>query len=146
MARSDAHFIIREVKRLAKRKRLSEKQIAAIEYLALPKRGGMTYAEIAEAVGVSERTLRNWRNDDYFNEQLKRKIVSNTIDRLPEVMDAVPDIIINEGNAAMFRTLLQAHGMLTEKVEVENKGEGNADVDAIKADIERLRKQREEDE
>ncbi len=46
----------------------------------------------------------------------------------------------------MFRTLLQAHGMLTEKVEVENKGEGNADVDAIKADIERLRKQREEDE
>lgn len=121
-------------------KRLSEKQIAAIELLARPKRDGKTYAQIAEEVGVSERTLRTWRNDDYFNEQLKRKIVSNTIDRLPEVMEAVPDIIINDGNAAMLRTLLQAHGMLTEKVEVENKSDTVADTQAIKAEIERLKK------
>lgn len=121
-------------------KRLSEKQIAAIELLSRPKMDGKTYAQIAEEVGISERQLRNWRNDDYFNDQLKRKIVANTIDRLPEVMQAVPDIIINEGNAAMLRTLLQAHGMLTEKLEVDNKGNNDADTSAIKAEIERMRK------
>lgn len=120
------------------KKRLSEKQLAAIEYLALPKRGGMTYQQIAEAIGVHRDTLLRWRNDDDFNEELKKKIVRNTIDRLPEIFDSVPDHIINDGNAAMFRTLLQAHGLLTEKHEVESKS-NEANVDAVKAEIERLR-------
>lgn len=120
------------------KKRLNEKQLAAIEYLALPKRGGMTYQQIAEAIGVHRDTLLRWRNDDDFNEELKKKIVRNTIDRLPEIFDSVPDHIINDGNAAMFRTLLQAHGLLTEKHEVESKS-NEANVDAVKAEIERLR-------
>ena len=124
------------------KRKLNEKQIAAIEFLALPKRGGLTYAQIAEKVGVDERTLYRWKNDDFFNEQLKRKIIANTIDRLPEVMESVPDHIIKDGNAAMLRTLLQAHGLLTDKVEVENKGEKATDTDAIKAEIERMKRAR----
>lgn len=124
------------------KRKLNEKQIAAIEFLALPKRGGLTYAQIAEKVGVDERTLYRWKNDDFFNEQLKRKIIANTIDRLPEVMDSVPDHIIKDGNAAMLRTLLQAHGLLTDKVEVENKSEKTTDTDAIKAEIERIKRSR----
>lgn len=118
--------------------KLHEKQLAAIEYLALPKRGGMTYEQIANAIGVHRDTLLRWRNDDDFNEELKKKIMRNTIDRLPDIFDSIPDHIINDGNAAMFRTLLQAHGMLTEKHEVESKT-NEANVDAVKAEIERLR-------
>lgn len=124
-------------------KKLSEKQYAAIEYLSLPKRGGMTYEQIAEEVGITDRTLRDWRKEDAFNEELKRQVVRNTLDRLPEIMASTADHIINDGNAAMFRTLLQAHGMLTERVEVDNKSAGATDVDAMKAEIERMRAKRE---
>lgn len=117
-------------------KRLSDKQYAAIALLAVPKRGGLTYEQVADEVGVSSESLRQWRRKDEFNDELKREIVRRTLDRLPEIMDSVPDHVINDGNAALFRTLLQAHGMLTDKVEVEQKG-GSIDVDAIR---ERLNK------
>lgn len=123
-------------------KKLSELQVAAIEYLALPKRGGLTYAEIAEKVGVDERTLLRWRNDETFHNALTRKVIRNTADRLPEVMASVPDHIIQDGNAAMLRTLLQAHGLLTDKVEVEQKGGADTDLDAMRAEIERHRANR----
>lgn len=117
---------------MARRRRLNDKQYAAIAILAQPKRGGLTYEQVAEQVGVSRDTLLRWRKQDEFNEELKRQIVSNTLDRLPEVMDSIPDHIIKDGNAAMFRTLLQAHGLLTDKVEVETKNEATVDVEAIK--------------
>lgn len=115
------------------RRRLTDKQYAAITLLALPKRGGMTYQEVAEKVGVSSESLRQWRRRDDFNEELKKTIVRNTLDDLPDIMASIPDHIITDGNAALFRTLLQAHGMLTEKHEVETKGDGRVDTDAIKA-------------
>lgn len=118
--------------------KLNEKQYAAIEYLALPKRGGKTYEEIAEEVGVHRDTLLKWRNDDEFNEELKRKIMRSTLDRMPEIFDSIPDHIINDGNAALFRTLLQAHSMLTERHEIETK-DSNANADAVKAEIERFK-------
>lgn len=111
--------------------KLSDKQYAAIAILSQPKRAGLTYKQVAEQVGVSYEMLRRWRNDDRFNDELKRTIMRETIDRLPEVMASVPDHIINDGNAAMFRTLLQAQGLLTEKVEVKTESEG-VDIDAIR--------------
>ncbi|MFJ8262350.1 phBC6A51 family helix-turn-helix protein [Rummeliibacillus sp. NPDC094406] len=114
-------------------KQLNEKQIAAITYLATPKRGGFTYEQIADHVGVDVRTLHRWRRNDTFNKELKRVIVSNTVDRLPEVMEAIPDIIIRDGNAAMLRTFLQAHGLLADKVEVESKTDASGiDIEAIR--------------
>ncbi len=121
------------------KRRLSEKQIAAIEFLSLPNRGGLTYEQIAEEVGVSSVSLRKWRKDDTFNDELKRQVVRNTIDRLPDIMASIPDHIIKDGNAAMLRTLLQTHGMLTDKVEVETKGNNDGDVDAMRAEIEAFR-------
>ncbi len=123
-------------------KRLNENQLAAIEFLSLPNKGGLTDEQIAEKVGVDVRTIYRWKNDDAFYNALTRKIVRNTADRLPEVMASIPDHIINDGNAAMLRTLLQAHGLLTEKVEVENKSDGSMDIAAIKEDIARLKNRR----
>src|SRR5699024_10820672 len=112
-------------------KKLSEKQVAAIEYLALPKRGGLTYQQIADELDVSRRTLDRWRNDDTFMNALNRRIMRSLSDRLQEVIQSVPDHIINDGNAAMFRTSLHALGLLTERLEVENRDDGTADKDEI---------------
>ena len=117
-------------------KKLSEQQIAAIEYLAQPKRGGLTYAEIAEKVGVDDSTLFRWRNDDVFHNELNRRIVRSLSDRLPEMMSSIPDHVINDGNAALFRTAMQALGLLTEKVEVDTKSSAT-DMDAMQAEIDR---------
>jgi transcriptional regulator with XRE-family HTH domain len=128
------------VKRMSKR--LSEKQYAAVALLSQPKRAGLTYEEVAEKVGIARSTLQEWRKDEAFNDEIKRQVMRNTLDTLPEVMASISEHIINDGNAAMFRTLLQAHGMLTDKVEVENKNAGSTDVDAMKAEIERMRRTR----
>lgn len=123
-------------------KKLNERQIAAVTLLALPKRGGLTYDEIAEKAGIARSTLQEWRKDDDFNDELKRQVIRNTLDDLPEIMASIPQHIIKDGNAALFRTLLQAHGMLTDKVEVDTKSSGSTDVDAMKAEIERMRNAR----
>lgn len=122
--------------------KLSEKQIAAIEYLSLPKRGGMTYEEIAKEVGVAKSTLFEWKKRDDFNDALKAEIVRKTTDRLPEMFDAMLTNIIDTGNAAAFRTIVQLHGMLTDKIEVDTKGSSATDIEAMKADIERMRRAR----
>ena len=120
-------------------KRLSEKQIAAIEYLALPQRGGMTYEEIANKVGVTRATLSNWRKDERFNEARRKRVMQMTQEHLPDVMDAAIKGITEDRNAAIFRTYLQALGMLTEKVEIDD-GKGSVDTDAMRAEIEKFRK------
>lgn len=125
--------------------RLNEKQIAAIEILSRPNRGGMTYEQIAKEVGVAKSTLFEWRKQDYFNESLKKEIVRKTQDRLPEVFDSIIDNIIETGNAAAFRTLLQAHGMLTDKVEVNQNNPDSTKIDDIKAEIERLKQHKKSD-
>ncbi|MDN4608648.1 phBC6A51 family helix-turn-helix protein [Sporosarcina highlanderae] len=114
--------------------KLSEAQLRAIEYLALPDKGGLTYAEVAAEVGVDERTLRRWRSDDAFYEELKRKIIKDSAKDLPRVFASMPEHVISGGNAAMARIILQAHGMLSDKVEVHAQHSGGAvDVDAIRA-------------
>lgn len=122
---------------MAKRK-LNEKQWAAITILSQPKRAGMTYEEVAQEVGVAKSTIFEWKKLDEFNDALKDEVVRNTTDRLPEVFDSIIDNIIDTGNAAAFRTLVQMHGMLTEKVEVASKGD-TTDLSAMKAEIERIR-------
>lgn len=120
-------------------RRLNEKQIAAIEYLAIPNRGGLTYKQIAEEIGVDESTLHRWRNDDTFYNAVSRAVVRGTQDRLADMFEAAIDGVIVDKNAALFRTIIQTHGLLTEKVEV-NSGGTSVDTDAMKAQIEAFRK------
>lgn len=126
-------------------RKLSEKQISAIEFLARPNRGGLTYDQIADEVGVTRQTLHNWRNNDDFYEELKRRIKKESAERMPDIIASIPDHIINDGNAAMLRTYMQWHDMLTERTEVDVKNDGNNIAD-IKAEIERLRAQRKTEE
>ena len=127
------------------RRRLNEKQIAAIALLTDPSTKGMTLKEIAERVGVSESTLRRWRTEnDIFIDEVIAQTRRNAVADLPRVMQAVPDIIINSENAAMLRTWLQSIGAITEKIEVDNKGTNDSDIGNIKAEIERMKRRGEE--
>lgn len=50
---------------------LAENQLKAIEMLTSGH--DMELKDIAEACGVTDRTLRNWRNDPEFNAELAQK-------------------------------------------------------------------------
>lgn len=122
------------------KRRLNEKQIAAIALLTEVGTDRLTYEEIAKRIDVSPTTLRKWRTEDEdFISEVIAQTRRNAVGDLPRVMAAVPDIIINSENAAMLRTWLQSIGALTEKIEVENKTSGSDDLDAMKAEIERFR-------
>ena len=125
---------------MSKKRKLSEKQYAAIALLTDPSARDLTLGDIAGRVGVSESTLRRWRTqNDVFIDEVIAQSKRNAVADLPRVMQAVPDIIINSENAAMLRTWLQSIGALTERIEVDNKGGSNEDIDDMRAQIERLR-------
>ena len=127
-------------------KTLSADQTVAIEWLSQPNRGGKTYEEIAIICGVHFNTLGNWRKDAFFDRELKRAIIRNNSDRLPELVASLTEIAIRDGNAAMAKLALQVNDMLTDKVEVETKDSGVTDVDALRQRIAALQKRDEAEE
>lgn len=121
-------------------KSLNAEQTVAIEWLSRPRRGGKTYEEVAAICGVHLNTLKKWRKDSTFDTELKRAIIRENSDRLPELIESLADIAIRDGNAAMAKLALQVNGMLTDKVEVETKGDTVVDVDTLRERISALRK------
>lgn len=117
-------------------KRLEASHYVAIAWLALPKQGGKTIEEIAKEAGVHRSTIFEWKKDPLFEKELKTQMVRNSQDKLPELIASLSDIAIRDGNAAMAKLALQINGLLTDKVEVETKGNADtADVAAMKERI-----------
>jgi hypothetical protein len=116
-------------------KHLTPEQTIAIKWLAQPKHGGKTHEEIAEICGVHRTTLFNWKKSDLFLRELKKEMVRSTLNRMPEVLESIPDHIIKEGNAAMLKTFLQMNDMLTE-THVVTDGNDKGDIDDLRSKIE----------
>ncbi|PFA75797.1 phBC6A51 family helix-turn-helix protein [Bacillus cereus] len=117
-------------------KRLNTEHLTAINYFALPNKGGKTNDEIAKICGVSRQSIQNWRNDPLFERELKKQMVRNSQDRLPELIESLSEIAIRDGNAAMAKLALQINGMLVDKVEVEAKDATNKiNYDELDKDI-----------
>ncbi|MGN4664746.1 hypothetical protein CON13_28940 [Bacillus cereus] len=109
-------------------KRLNTEHLTAIKWLALPNKGGKTYEEIASECGITRRYLLEWRKDPLFERELKKEMVRNSQDQLPELIASLSEIAIRDGNAAMAKLALQINGMLVDKIEVDakaTKGEVN---------------------
>lgn len=114
-------------------KRLTPEQYIAIGYLAQPQQGGKTVAEIAKECNVSERTIYNWKNDSAFEKELIAQMRRNVRDMIPAVNKAMFDTAVKDGNAAAAKLLFQQVGLLTDKVEVETKANGEVpDIDELK--------------
>lgn len=128
-------------------KRLNTEHLTAINYFALPNKGGKTNDEIAKICGVSRQSIQNWRNDPLFERELKKQMVRNSQDRLPELIESLSEIAIRDGNAAMAKLALQINGMLVDKVEVESKDSTNKiDYEGIDKDIASFEERIEEEE
>ncbi|MGY3187155.1 phBC6A51 family helix-turn-helix protein [Lysinibacillus sp. TE18511] len=97
----------------------------------LPKGKRRSYVEIAKEVGVSDRTLRKWRQLPAMLEYKTAVTDTYLADNRTRVMQA----LVNEceaGNASMMKLYMQTMGMLVDKAEVEIKAP-NADPDAVAA-------------
>jgi transposase-like protein len=124
-------------------KSLNTEHLVAIGYLALPKQQRPTIDKIAEESGVHPNTIHNWRKDPLFEAELKRQMIRNSQDRLPELIESLAEIAIRDGNAAMAKLALQINGMLTDKVELETKSTDATDTDALRAKLEAFRQRKE---
>ena len=99
---------------------LNKKQRIALECLTSGE--GMSYKEIAEAAGVSPKTLWNWRNSNDFTEfQEELERINN--ERWQAAEDAARAAAIRlckEGNQKMVQFVLQNAGYNpTQKVEAD---------------------------
>jgi len=120
-----------------RRRKFGDKQILAIEILSQPKRGGLLYSQVADAVGVDEKTLFRWRQNPEFVEAITRKAIMNLHADLPEVFSAT----LNRAKAGEVRSvdlLLKLVGLMVDKAEIEVAEKGNSNED-IAEDIKRLK-------
>lgn len=115
-----------------------DKQILAIEILSQPKRGGLTYDEVAAAVGCDAKTLFRWRQDPLFVEAITRKAIMTLHSDLPEVFGATLTRAKN-GEVRSVELLYKLLGLLVDKAEVEVEEKGNSNID-VAADIAELKK------
>ncbi|MFF2886653.1 phBC6A51 family helix-turn-helix protein [Paenibacillus sp. NPDC057967] len=120
-------------------KSLNTEHYVAIRYLALPKSERPTVDEIAEEVGVHRSTIFEWKKDPLFETELKRQMVRNSSDMLPDLIESLPKIAIRDGNAAMAKLALQINGLLTDKIEVETRDSGSTDVEALRLRLEAMK-------
>lgn len=125
------------------KKELLPEQRIAIGYLALPKELRPSLAKIARECGTTKKVIEEWKNDDFFLEQLKREMVKQTTDKLPDLLNKMPEIAIEQGNATMAKTFLQAHGLLTEQVHLMKQTEmATWDPEAIKKRLDEYKRNR----
>ena len=103
-----------------KNKRLTEKQMMALELMTSGL--GLTYKEIAEAVGVDVRSLYRWRNEPefvHFQDALKR-INEERFAMLADAARASAMRLIKADNQKMTEFILRNDGYNpSQKVEAE---------------------------
>lgn len=99
---------------------LSVAQHQAIQFMTLGDANGrpMTDIQIAEACGVHRNTVRAWRRQPLFEDAYKQAVIAVSADRLPEMLNAMADAVINDGNAAAAKLLFQINGLIGSKVVV----------------------------
>lgn len=105
---------------MAKQKRLNDKQQMALELLTCGK--GMKYKDIADAVGIDQRTLYRWRTESefvHFQEALQKL----NDERWLATVDAAREgalKLCGEGNQRMIEFVLKNEGYNpSQKVEAD---------------------------
>lgn len=86
---------------------------------------GKRNIDVAEEVGVSERTIYRWLNDPLFKQTINDMIVNYDKGRMNKVLEATYREA-REGSAAHAKLLFEAHGMIGGK---QNNVEVNVNSD-----------------
>lgn len=122
-------------------KELTVEQAKAAELLfendVLPMNKRRSYVEIAEELGVTDRTLRNWRQLPAMLEYKAAVTSAYLSDNRTRVMQA----LVREceaGNASMMKLYMTEQGMLIDRAEIEVKS-NEVDKSAVAAKLESLK-------
>lgn len=105
---------------MAKQKKLTPKQQMALELLTSGK--GMKYKDIAEAVGINQKTLWDWRNEPEFT-HFQEALQKLNDERWLATVDAAREAALKlceEGNQRMVEFVLKNEGYNpSQKVEAD---------------------------
>lgn len=122
-------------------KELSTDQAKAAELLyendMLPPGKRKSYTAIAEEIGVSDRTLRNWRQLPAMLEYKAAVTDTFLADSRTRVMQALVRGC-EEGNASMMKLYMQTEGMLVDRTEIVDLTP-KVDEDEVAARLERIK-------
>ncbi|WP_240510193.1 phBC6A51 family helix-turn-helix protein [Virgibacillus profundi] len=111
---------------------LGTEHYIAINYLALPDKGGLSYGEIAKKAGVTRKSLYSWRQDPLFQTEVNRRMRRTTLHRLPEMMEAMVQSAVEGHNAEALKLLLQLNDLLpTPGLSIEEKLMANSDSQSL---------------
>lgn len=120
---------------------LTEVEIKVVHELA--NKGGRGYAEIAEAVGISERHLFRYRQKPYIKAAVRELVISELEDDIPEIVGNLKKNM-KRGDFRSTELLAKMLGLLVEKREVKTTIEDNrykamseADIDAELAELDK---------
>lgn len=131
---------------------LKENQIEAIDYLVA---GGHTKSEIAKIVGIGERTLYNWLNNDEFKAEMHRRadIFKTTVkgeaqaymlNKIGQAMKNIVDISNNgdsekvrlEASIWMYESILgKAPRRIEQSITDQRKDNTTVNIDDIIAEV-----------
>ncbi len=106
-----------------------------------PHRVPKTKREWAEFLGVTDRTLRRWEQDEELWDEVWRLVGMEVDDRLPEVLGHLVDVALSDKDAAAVgaaKLLLQVRGRLVERQAVEVKGDVQFTADDYAGAVEDL--------
>lgn len=122
-------------------KELTMDQAKAAELLyendLLPIGKRKSFTDIAKEVGVSDRSLRKWRQLPAMLEYKSAVTATYLTDNRTRIMQA----LVREceaGNASMMKLYMQTEGMLIDRVELEDKSKV-IDESAVAAQLARIK-------
>jgi hypothetical protein len=96
---------------------LTLQQLYCIELLLVKDIKRVTMAEIAGAVGVSERTIQRWRHLPEFRTEYKRRAVEVLGDNLPLVLGTLEKKALS-GNVKALELYLRVTGVLRTELDI----------------------------
>ncbi|MCG9969935.1 hypothetical protein L9W92_18225 [Pelotomaculum terephthalicicum JT] len=116
----------------------------AIEFLLVKRGSNVKYSKIAQAVGVSVRTLGRWRKLPEFQAEQRRRSIEIMGDSLPLVLDTLTKKAI-AGNNKSIELYLKTLGLIREGFDIMARSKAEDDDPRsnanIEAEIEELRRQ-----
>lgn len=122
-------------------KQFSEKQVTAIGILAMPNRGGLSFEEVADKAGISERQLHRWRKKPEFKQAVIDQSLANVKEVIPNVLSAHTKQA-ESGNVKAIELFYKLFGLLVDKQEitqdVTTRDKGNEDLSNELDDIRNL--------
>ena len=110
----------------------SSNQIAAIEWLATDKnqRTPVTEALLAQSLGITDRTIRRWKEQPEFTDAITARARELLNSDLPQIYAAMVREAL-KGNFQHIKLAFEMTGEYSPKQEIEHSGEVKTQVQYI---------------